>query len=90
MKNLTKWYIALFFLTSFCFSQNPDYVTNAVKAKSDPVIDGDVLNDPAWESVPITETFTQKAPDEGEPGTERTVVKAVSYTHLTLPTILLV
>ena len=77
MKNLTKWYIALFFLTSFCFSQNPDYVTNAVKAKSDPVIDGDVLNDPAWESVPITETFTQKAPDEGEPGTERTVVKVM-------------
>ncbi len=77
MENLTKWYIALFLLNSICFAQNPDYITNAVKAQSDPVIDGDVLNDPAWEKIPTTETFTQKAPDEGEPGTERTVVKVM-------------
>ena len=77
MENLTKWYVALFLLNSVCFSQNPDYFTNAVKAQSDPVIDGDVLNDPAWEKIPTTETFTQKAPDEGEPGTERTVVKVM-------------
>ncbi len=64
-------------LLSWSFAQNPDYVTSAMKAPSAPVMDGDVLNDPAWEGVPAAETFTQKAPDEGEPGTERTVVKVI-------------
>ena len=76
MKNSAKWYVALF-LCSVCFSQNPDYVTNAVKAQSDPVIDGDVLNDPAWEGLAVVQTFTQKAPDEGEPSSENTIVKVM-------------
>ncbi len=77
MKNSTKWYVSVF-LYSFCFSQNPDYVTNAVKAHSDPVIDGDVLNDPAWERVPIiVEKFTQKRPDEGQSATENTIVRVM-------------
>ncbi|MDP7122136.1 MAG: DUF5916 domain-containing protein, partial [Candidatus Marinimicrobia bacterium] len=54
-----------------------DYVTNAVKAQSDPVIDGDVLNDSAWEGVPVVEKFTQKAPDEGQPSSENTIVKVM-------------
>ena len=66
---------ALFF--SLCFAQNPDYITSAVKARSVPVMDGDVLNDPAWDSTPSVESFTQKAPDEGEPSSERTVVKVM-------------
>ena len=77
MKNSTKWYVAVF-LYSLCFSQNPDYVTNAVEAHSDPVIDGDVLNDPAWEGVPIiVEKFTQKRPDEGQSATENTIVRVM-------------
>ena len=77
MKNSTKWYVAVF-LYSFCFSQNPAYVTNAVEAHSDPVIDGDVLNDPAWEGVPIiVEKFTQKRPDEGQSATENTIVRVM-------------
>ncbi|HIO88301.1 MAG TPA: hypothetical protein EYN45_01145, partial [Candidatus Marinimicrobia bacterium] len=71
MKNLAKWCIPVL-LYSFCFGQNPDYVTNAVKVQSDPVIDGDVLNDPAWEGLPVVEKFTQKAPDEGQSATENT------------------
>ena len=70
------WYVALF-LCSVWFSQIPDYVTNAVKAQSDPVIDGDVLNDPAWEGLAVVQTFTQKAPDEGEPSSENTIVKVM-------------
>ncbi|MEE2876471.1 MAG: DUF5916 domain-containing protein [Candidatus Neomarinimicrobiota bacterium] len=62
---------------SLCLAQNPDYVISALRVTSDPVMDGDVLNDPAWEEVPTAETFTQKAPDEGQPGTERTVVKVM-------------
>ncbi len=77
MKNSTKWYVSVF-LYSFCFSQNPDYVTNAVKAHSDPVIAGDVLNDPAWERVPIiVEKFIQKRPDEGQSATENTIVRVM-------------
>ncbi|HJM10761.1 MAG TPA: DUF5916 domain-containing protein [Candidatus Marinimicrobia bacterium] len=76
MKNSAKWYVALL-LCSVCFSQNLDYVTNAVKAQSDPVIDGDVLNDSAWEGVPVVEKFTQKAPDEGQPSSENTIVKVM-------------
>ena len=76
MKNLAKWCIPVL-LYSFCFGQNPDYVTNAVKVQSDPVIDGDVLNDPAWEGLPVVEKFTQKAPDEGQSATENTIVKVM-------------
>ena len=64
-------------LLSWSSAQNPDYITSAMNAPSSPVMDGDVLNDPAWEGVPAAETFTQKAPDEGQPGTERTVVKVI-------------
>ena len=64
-------------LLSWSSAQNPDYITSAMNAPSAPVMDGDVLNDPAWEGVPAAETFTQKAPDEGQPGTERTVVKVI-------------
>ena len=64
-------------LLSWSSAQNPDYITSAMNAPSSPVMDGDVLNDPAWEGVPAAETFTQKAPDEGQPGTERTVVKGI-------------
>ena len=76
MKNLAKWCVPVL-LYSFCFGQNPDYVTNAVKVQSDPVIDGDVLNDPAWEGLPVVEKFTQKAPDEGQSATENTIVKVM-------------
>ncbi len=64
-------------LLCLCFAQNPDYVTSAVKAQSVPVMDGEVLSDPAWGAAPSVETFTQKAPDEGQQGTERTVVKVM-------------
>jgi len=49
---------------------NSDMFTNAFQAKSNPKMDGDVLNDPAWESIPAITTFTQKSPDEGQIATE--------------------
>jgi hypothetical protein len=50
---------------------------NAVAAEAEqaPVLDGDVLGDPAWQGVePITE-FWQERPDEGRPVSERTEVR---------------
>lgn len=82
MKKARKnWIIVSFLLIvsqiSYVLAQNPDYVTSAKKVDIEPSIDGDVLNDPAWEGVPTAEKFTQKAPDEGKPSTEKTVVKVM-------------
>ncbi len=48
--------------------------TRAVRASTDPVLDGDVLNDPGWNGVPAATGFVQNTPDEGQPATERTKV----------------
>lgn len=39
-----------------------------------PTLDGDVLSDPSWASVPAASGFLQNTPNEGEPATERTEV----------------
>ncbi len=62
------------FIFSFLTSQN---VTSAVEATSNPLIDGDVLNDLAWNDVPAVTTFIQKTPDEGTSVSENTVVKVM-------------
>ena len=68
--------LIIFLFSSIIYSfPNSDRFTKAYQAESAPIIDGDVLNDPAWESIPAITTFTQKTPDEGEPISERTVVK---------------
>ena len=76
---MKKYYFTLLFLCSFLTGQN---ITSAVKASSDPVMDGDVLNDPAWVNVPEVTTFIQKTPDEGQSVSEKTAVK-VMYTEKT-------
>ena len=48
-----------------------------------PVIDGDVLNDPAYEDATSITGFRQNTPDEGQPASERTEVRIV-YTEDTL------
>jgi hypothetical protein len=40
-------------------------------------MDGDVLNDLAWNDVPAVTTFIQKTPDEGDSVSEKTVVKVM-------------
>ena len=44
-------------------------------AAAPPVVDGDVLGDPAWADVPFATGFRQTNPDEGQPATERTEVR---------------
>jgi len=81
MKSRIQWLGILVTLT-WSFASNPDYVTTAGVANIEPVIDGHIINDPAWETVPEINTFTQKSPDEGEAVTERTVVKVMYSTHI--------
>ena len=52
------------------------------EAKVLPTIDGEVINDKAWEGISTIKTFTQKSPDEGNPSTEQTIVK-IMYSEKT-------
>lgn len=58
-------------------------VAGAVRLQEGPRVDGEVLNDPAWAAVEGIEGFFQTTPNEGQPSTERTVVK-IAYTASTL------
>jgi len=71
MKNLFK-YVVLGILTSNIFAEN---IASVSKAQNIPTIDGDVINDPAWENISPLTKFTQKSPDEGELSSEKTSVK---------------
>ena len=73
-------------------TQEPLRIAQASRVDRAPKMDG-TLDDPLWQqATPIT-NFLQREPYEGQAPTEQTEVrilytKPVSYTHLTLPTIL--
>jgi hypothetical protein len=62
-------------------AQPPEAV--AVRAAAAPVVDGDVLGDPAWADVPALTEFWQTAPEEGAPASQPTEVR-ILYTEETL------
>ncbi|HJS59932.1 MAG TPA: DUF5916 domain-containing protein [Vicinamibacteria bacterium] len=57
----------------------PDHppVASAVALEAPPVLDGEVLQDPTWQSAPVLTEFWQTTPDEGAPASERTEVRVV-------------
>ena len=55
----------------------------AVQVSSAPIMDGQVLDDPAWTGVEPVTGFRQTTPEEGAPATERTEVR-VAYSNDTL------
>ena len=55
-------------------------VAQASRARTAPVLDGRILDDPAWQDVPALVEFWQTAPDAGQPSSERTEVRIV-YTE---------
>ncbi len=60
------------------FSQNIYSNENSIIAtetNTPPIIDGNVLDDPAWINRSQTSGFTQQSPDEGKPASEKTIVK---------------
>ena len=81
MNTRIQWLVILIFQT-LCFAYNPDYVITADAAIIEPIIDGHIINDPAWQSLPEVNTFIQKSPDEGEAVTEKTVVKVMYSTDV--------
>ena len=52
-------------------------VTSAIRVEVPPILDGDVLGDPAWEGALIATAFVQNRPDEGQAASERTEVRIV-------------
>ena len=54
-------------------------VAKASRAQTAPVLDGRVLDDPAWKDVPAVVDFWHTAPDAGQPSSERTEVR-ILYT----------
>ena len=47
----------------------------AARLAEAPAVDGEVVNDPAWQGVAPATGFRQTTPDEGQPATERTEVR---------------
>ena len=56
---------------------------DALRVDDGPLVDGDVLNDPAYADAQLATGFVQNRPFEGEPASERTEVRIV-YTGDTL------
>ena len=81
MNTRIQW-LVIFVFQTLCFAYNPDYVITAGAAIIEPIIDGHIINDPAWQSLLEVNTFIQKSPDEGEAVTEKTVVKVMYSTDV--------
>ncbi|MFM1877793.1 MAG: hypothetical protein RLZZ241_659 [Bacteroidota bacterium] len=93
MNALTNRYLLIFgmLFSINAFSQNnastdslggrPYYA--ATQLTSEPILDGDVLNDPVWQSVPALDQMTQIQPNFGKPASEATLIR-LAYTKSTL------
>ena len=52
-------------------------LVRAVRVVEGPLIDGDVLNDPAYADAVLATGFVQNRPFEGQPASERTEIRIV-------------
>ena len=67
------------------FSQNiylNEKSINAFETNTPPIIDGNVLDDPAWKNISQTTGFIQQSPYEGKQASEKTIVK-IAFTKTT-------
>ncbi|MDT0621532.1 carbohydrate binding family 9 domain-containing protein [Croceitalea vernalis] len=67
--------------------QIQDSITNrpefkAIPLSQEPVIDGEVINDPIWKTLPAIENLVQLRPNYGQPVSEKTVIR-VAYSAST-------
>ena len=80
--------VFIIFLFSVIYSQNKQSgikLITAIKTNISPEIDGNIIDDPVWQKINPVTGFTQKTPDEGEPATEKTIVKiAIAKDYLYL------
>ena len=63
--------------TSGAESRTSNFEVNALQVDTSPVIDGDILNDPVWQTALPAKHFWQTAPYEGDPASEQTEVKII-------------
>jgi len=79
-KVLTLWAIGIFLLIGSTaladIAADPLKTATATRIKNHPHIDG-ALNESAWESAESIEGFRQTEPDEGKPGSEKTIVRVL-------------
>ena len=79
--------LAVSFVGVEVFAQDPEGFDRpaaiAALIPQAPVLDGDVLNDPAWNGVTPTSGFIQKTPNTGRPVSEKTEVY-IAYSSDTL------
>ncbi len=58
-------------------------VANAIQLKSEPVIDGEVINDELWKELPAFDGLKQIRPYAGQPASEKTDIR-IGYTETML------
>jgi hypothetical protein len=80
---LCLFLIFVFVAPSGAQERPPAPSTPAAKLTQAPLLDGKVLDDPAWQRIPSVSEFWQIAPDAGQPASEVTDVR-VAYTADTL------
>src|SRR5437588_230863 len=74
---LRKLIFAALAISGVAFAaETPKRTFQAIRAVKAPIIDGD-LTDAAWQNAPEITGFTQHDPKDGEPATQKTVVKVV-------------
>lgn len=73
VSDLTRW-ILLFFSTAVMAAPESPTETFAYELAAKPVLDGNVVDDPAWQHLPSTTGFWQVRPNAGMPATQKTEV----------------
>ncbi|MFQ5630523.1 MAG: DUF5916 domain-containing protein, partial [bacterium] len=69
--------------TSTSGSDDSGTIAQAARAEAAPVLDGDILNDPAWQAARPATGFWQTTPDEGDKSSQKTEIRII-YTADTL------
>ena len=74
MKTISHSIIFSIIVFNILLAESISPVSRTIKL---PILDGNVLNDEAWSSIPPIVSFTQKSPDEGQVVTEQTAVRVM-------------
>ena len=74
MKTISHSFIFSIFVFNILVAESIFPVSRTIKL---PILDGNVLNDEAWSSIPPIISFIQKSPDEGQIVTEQTAVRVM-------------
>ena len=77
MKRIARSWLVVALAAAPAFADDPPSappVMNAYALQASPVVDGDVLADPAWSGVAPATDFWQVQPEEGRPASQRTEV----------------